>query len=460
MKWWFLYIFAASITVDVAEAAIVPADFARGYSLELDGKGAIYTVELPEELYRTVIRSDLGDVRIFNGKGEIVPHSITAIRQDTVEERRQVPFFPLNEHKEYGDGDLAVQVKRNSDGAILEVRTGGGRHGDTRLSGYLLDVSAFVAAVTELSFSWDEITTGAVVHLSIAGSNDLDHWQVRVPQATLVDLKYNGQRVRQNTVALPGIREKYLRLQWLGADTGMHLHSVGGLAEKADKKGVLHWLPYISGSQVETHERGEILYDLAYHIAPSALRLRFPEENALAQLEISSRTSDGQKWHARCRKTFFHLRVEDLLLEDMECTFPATNDRQWRIEVVEDGAGLGPDRKPAVSFAYLPHELSFIARGEPPFIMAFGSGSVGAGKQGGTTDILKLADSKEQVDFLVRRAKLGRQLVLGGDAALAPPPAPLPWRSWILWLVLVAGVGALAIMVRSLLKAMRETSAK
>ncbi len=75
----------------------VPENFAHGYVLKVDGKGAIYTVELPEDVYATVTRTDLGDVRVFNGAGEVVPHTIRKVNDDAAlqGESIAVPFFPL-----------------------------------------------------------------------------------------------------------------------------------------------------------------------------------------------------------------------------------------------------------------------------------------------------------------------------------------------------------------------------
>ena len=72
------YFFAAVILIFSAgrlmAADITSSDFAGGYYLEVDKKSAVYSIELPEDVYHTVKSADLRDVRVFNGAGEVVPH--------------------------------------------------------------------------------------------------------------------------------------------------------------------------------------------------------------------------------------------------------------------------------------------------------------------------------------------------------------------------------------------------
>ena len=63
-------------TAFAQEQTLSSHDFAYGIPLEVDGDGAIYSLPLPQEVYRYTTRKDLGDVRIFNGYGEVVPHML------------------------------------------------------------------------------------------------------------------------------------------------------------------------------------------------------------------------------------------------------------------------------------------------------------------------------------------------------------------------------------------------
>ena len=57
-------------------AAETPQDFAFGMPLEIDGREALYEVEIPASVYQGVARRDLGDLRVFNADGEPVPFAL------------------------------------------------------------------------------------------------------------------------------------------------------------------------------------------------------------------------------------------------------------------------------------------------------------------------------------------------------------------------------------------------
>ena len=51
-------------------------DFAYGLRVEAAGTGPIWELTLPEAVYRGVTRADLGDLRVFNAAGVVVPHAL------------------------------------------------------------------------------------------------------------------------------------------------------------------------------------------------------------------------------------------------------------------------------------------------------------------------------------------------------------------------------------------------
>ncbi len=440
-----------------AAAPLVPDDFAAGFELLVDGHGAIYSVELPEDVYKTVVRNDLGDVRVFNGAGEVVPHTIRVSQEDDVvrDEWRTLPHFPLYREETDHTGDLSMQVRRSSDGSILEVRSkSSGGQAQKQVAGYLLDISSLHKPLARLELSWQREGEGALVNVAVESSSDLLHWQRRVNRATLAELSFNGQLIKQNSIDLPGIEDRYLRLRWLN-DRGLVLTSVAGRTEVHDASRVLKWLAGTGNVFSDNEKRTEIYYELQHRLPVSGVKVSFPDANSFATLEIFSRRDTKQDWQYRCRKNFYQLQVDDLRLTDNTCLFMPTEDSLWRLAVVSDGAGLGQSKKALeLKFGYQPHELSFIARGKPPYLLAFGSGVLKHIPDQVSPDIISNAETRHAGTKLVRQARLGKKVVLGGDAVLAEPEQPMPWKTLILWFVLVAGVVLLAFMARSLLKDM------
>jgi len=102
---------------------------------------------------------------------------------------------------------------------------------------------------------------------------------------------------------------------------------------------------------------------------------------------------------------------------------------------------------------YTPHQLHFLARGEPPFVLAFGSYAAAAG-QGQINALLARID-EEKSDTFVGEAHAGKMITLGGNERLQTPPAPFPWQRVLLWSVLVIGVFVLGTMAWRLGKQMK-----
>ena len=56
--------------------AVAPGEFAYHRALALETDAPVFGIGLNREIYRSVTRADLGDIRVFNGAGEVVPHII------------------------------------------------------------------------------------------------------------------------------------------------------------------------------------------------------------------------------------------------------------------------------------------------------------------------------------------------------------------------------------------------
>ena len=75
-----------------------PEDFAYGMLIHADAQEALYEIEIPAAVYHGVTRADLGDVRVFNGQGEVVPHGLrpqAALSSDSGP-AISLPGFPIH----------------------------------------------------------------------------------------------------------------------------------------------------------------------------------------------------------------------------------------------------------------------------------------------------------------------------------------------------------------------------
>lgn len=70
-------------TVSLAHAAnLAPRDFAYGQPIVSPAAASVYSIILPLAIYQPTVRDDLGDLAIFNARGEVVPFFIRQVRTD------------------------------------------------------------------------------------------------------------------------------------------------------------------------------------------------------------------------------------------------------------------------------------------------------------------------------------------------------------------------------------------
>ena len=129
--------------------------------------------------------------------------------------------------------------------------------------------------------------------------------------------------------------------------------------------------------------------------------------------------------------------------------------------VQQDGSGFRTGDSPLnLELGWTPEELLFIGRGTPPFLLAFGSGKLEQQQNKTDVGMILQAIKAEPLKQMIKKATLGNRVSLGGDPALQPPPTRIAWKKWLLWMVLVLGVGLLAVMARSLVKEMNTAGQK
>lgn len=446
-------------------AEIKSGDFAAGYYLEVSGKGPIYSVEIPQEIYRTVTRSDLGDIRVFNSGGEAVPHGLKKSKTDPEVGRtlEPVPFFPLYEVR---DGDaqpgMSLQVVRNNNGTIINIDQGPVEASDQRrIYGYLLDISSLKREPKTLDFQWAGSTQSTVVNIELSQSDDLVRWSRLVRKATLVDLQYGGQRVEKRTVQLPYPTKKYLKLTWQKNFRDFLLTGVVSGSEIAPSRLKRQWISLGSKKAVKEDNLLLLEFDSRYHLPVNSAQVRFSQINSMARLSLSSRSDEESEWRVRCDQLFFNLDLNGEAVQNEPCIFPPSPDQFWRLTILEDGAGLG-EAANGLQFqlGWTPSELFFVGRGNPPYLLAFGSGKLTQVENKVDSQMVLQAIDKASVDQSTSMARIGNRIELGGELALQPAPSRPPWKKWLLWSVLVLGVGLLALMARSLVKEMKVSEDK
>lgn len=429
---------------------LTPDDFARGFRLEVAGGEPVYAVVLPRDVYRTVTRPDLGDVRVFNGEGEELPHAIDrrGVVQDDASAVVDLPFFPVYGRPGAEAADLAVQVRRGPGGALVEV-TGQARQASSgqAIRAYLVDVSALDAPVEQLSFSWAD-TASFVAEVAAEASDDLTTWHRWGTPVTLAQLRYGGHTLIRNELPLPVRRARYARLTWSSDEAPAPLLRVAAQPVRQPEP-ERQWdrLAPVSA------EGGVFRFDQPGYLPVDRVRLDLPQANTLVRVRLASAPDPDGPWTEHFRGIRYRLTLHGHELTPDPIPVPRTSDRYWRLTVEPEGGGLGRGT-PVLELGWTPERLLFVARGAPPYTLAFGRAGE-APSAFHPDELLRLLPERNTTAAALPSAAIGEAVELGGDERLTPR-TDVPWSRVVLWAMLVLGVALLATMALRLLKQVRS----
>ena len=452
------------ITSGFAVAAEKPIDFAYGLKIDASGTEALYDVTLPPAVYQGVTRRDLGDVRVFNGAGEVVPHAWRPRRTEKADAGATVALtlFPLKAAAGANVDALTISVRRSAGGAVsVDVKSGGAPAPAQQTVAYLIDMSAQDRALRAIELDW-KAPDGFSGKLRVDASDDLSNWRTLVSGAPLLNLEVGGQRLQQKRVEVPPQKAKYLRLAWAQerSDDGAKsappeiTAASGELAEKFVEAS-REWAKFNAG---KGEKPGEYLFDLKGQFPIDRLRLELPEPNTIVQVEVLVRDKAEQPWRSVTRGVAYRLRQPAGEIASPDIQVGASSERWWMIRIDQRGGGLGSGM-PALNAGWVPHQLVFAARGAAPFTLAYGN----RGAQAGSLPIDSLIPGyREDSGASVRAAKTSAlpgvnvqaasaqaQKELGGEARLQEQ---IDWKRWSLWGVLGLGVLVLGAMAWRLVK--------
>ncbi|MBU0728950.1 MAG: DUF3999 domain-containing protein [Proteobacteria bacterium] len=460
MRYLLLGIFVFLSVAQAQAETFTTGDFAYGYPLTVNGNGAICSLFLPEEIYGGVTRKDLGDIRLFNAGGDIIPHTIRRqqLESSKLSATENVPLFPLYTHMQRRtNGDLSLLINRKPDGTIIQLDTTDSGEGqpDKSLYGYLLDMSRIEEHPARLELQWEDSGDHFLTTVNLHHSDDLAKWTSLSLNNTVAELNYSGDRIYRNSIPLPQKTQKYIQLTWPVGKPQIVLKSVKVISRPLQLKRQRQWTE-LQGIRGED-SRMVFEYISAAYLPVDAVNLSFQEKNSIIKATIKSRADEDAQWRIRARGVFYNLEFEEGEIRNEIVTINQTVDKLWRVEVSQDGAGLDLiNPPPALALGWTPHELLFIARGAPPFMVAYGSGKLTHDTEAGSSTMILQALKKSK--SITSSVQIGKRMRLGGEGVLEIPPPPKPWKKWILWGVLVSGVLIMIRMVWSLQKQMAKTA--
>ena len=430
-------------------------DFARGLEINTDGSAAIYRLPLPVEVYQTVTRPDLGDIRVYNAERQPVPFAIRHAdeRRSTRTAWTRLPLFPLPaEAPGTAPPGSGLDITVRDDGTIVEIKSGGvTAEAQQDAQSYLIDLSKLQQQADVLEFSIASSERNYLMRARLEASDDLNYWSPVVHDATLSSLQYAGHLLVKNRIPVPAIKSKYLRLTWQDEIRQLRITGVRAVFTTVTSGRAGTWST-VTG--VRGEEKGKVTYnfDTGGVFPIEQVNILLPEDNTLIEGKLSSRSSDKEQWRPHETGLFYHLTVKGTYLERGPVSVGLTTNRYWRLEVKsEDGLGSQPLQ---LSFAWAPNDIYLLGRGPGPYILAYGNAAAVA--PGKPVDALMHALSDNQASEIIGFATPGKAIELKGQAALIPG-LEINWRELMLWSILLTGVVLIAIIAWRLYQQMSRT---
>ena len=446
----------ASLASFAADAPLKPADFAYGMALQTDGRDGVYKINVPLDVYKIVRHADLRDVRVFNADGEIVPHLVTrsagsvSVKSELIE----VPRFPIYAAAKSKLGDLDLQIKRDTQGTVINLSNHSSVAGQNKLVGYLLDASKVGPAIKEIELQWSENLTNYVGSVTVEASDDLAHWRTLAQDAPITRMKFGDHLLDQRRVKFTATPLIYLRVSASAIQDNEPLlpELTRVLAIPAD---ITTEVPRTWATVVAlpvANKLGEYGFDIGAQVPIDRMHVELPQMNTLVQAELLARNNETEEWQSVAQTTAYRVTQSGRQFNSDDVQISRDGRRYWLMRIAQQGGGLGKDN-PGLKVGWLADQVLFLARGRGPFQLVYGAEGVKSGEVP-ITSLMLGGDGNGGIR--AQSIALDAPVPLGGDARLARLPEPFPWKKWILWGVLGLGVLLMAWMASRLMGQMNE----
>jgi hypothetical protein len=447
------FLLALAVAGTAAAAAPALKDFARGFEIYGPEGYPAYAFTLPEDVYLGVQRPDLGDLRVFNDGGIVVPHALCTgpVAAATPVREEPLQVFPLAAARAPGPGDTRVNVTTPQGTSVQVVEPQAPAPGTPDAAGadapaaYVADASRLRDPIRALRFGWSTTDGAAEVTVRVEASEDLDSWRVLVPRTTLLRTTADGRLLERARVELPEGRYRYLRIEREGG-APPQVTSVD--AEVAVAAPIAALAEFWAVPAPRPEGEAGFLYDTQRLAPVEEATVHLPMPNMRIDAALDSRAADTMPWQQRWTGSASSVRAGD----GASGRFGAVTDRHWRLRVLRGGETLGTAR-PTLQLGYRAARLQFLAQGPGPWVLAFGSARVPPADAAPCDSLLGALPAE------VRTAQTGAVQLqpaaaarLGGNGAYAVPPEPTPLRLIVLCSILGLGAVLLVAMALSLLK--------
>ena len=432
-------------------------DFATGFDLEIKAGLPAQELVLPDAIYATTTRADLGDLRVFNGAGIVAPHALCAgpaPAADTVHEQ-PLPVFALQGGKPMPLGGTRVDVQTSSGTAvqIQEPAPTGAPDSSAAISAYVVDAHELADPIRALKLSWSTDDGASEVPVRVETSDNLDQWRTVVERTMLLRSAAEGRVLERIRIELPTGNYRYLRLERSDSGPPPRIDQVTAELQVAAVEATPFWF---AAAPLERPAEHEYVFETGRRAPVHAALVKLPADNMALRIKLDSRVTPEAQWQARWQGEVLSVAGENGVRQEQSIRFAQTADREWRLRILRGAETLGTAR-PALELAYHPARLRFLVQGSAPYLLAFGSARVPPAEVATCDSLLGSLPSDERARLIGTAVAAPAPVArFGGIEALTPAPKPTPVRLIILWSVLIAGTVLLVALAINLMRRLQN----
>jgi hypothetical protein len=217
-----------------------------------------------------------------------------------------------------------------------------------------------------------------------------------------------------------------------------------------------HWFTAVAKAEPTPRKEGApagIEFDSERQSPVNYGRIKFGTDNVSVHAQLLSRATASAPWHSRWDGESYSIVTGGTHRESPPVELGLTTDRFWQLKT-NDLPALTAAR-PSLELGYYPARLRFLAQGNPPYTLAFGSARAEPAATSSCGTLLANLSANDATQ-LTATARIGAVRELGGEAVLRPRPQSTPTRLIVLWATLFFGAVVVALMAMSLMKRVRK----
>ncbi len=419
-----------------------PEAFARQTSLQPAPGGRLQRVSLPAAMLAAVRRPDLGDIRVFDARGKVVPLALLETSRPRGPRRSvDLPVYPvIGSGDDLRNADLSVRIEGNGvTRAVVVDQSSASADQDLPPAAALLDTRGVREPIDAISLRAD-LPAGRPITLTLLTSTNLKDWEPLAQKVLFRPVNraapLGGAEVMLNGARL---RDRFVGISWGGAD-GVTLKGASAVIATVaapERTGI----PTQPLTLADPHQA---LFDVPPMGLLAAIRVTPLRADGVVPVRLFGRSVGKDRWTLLAAGTLQPDRGKSTL---ELVGAPMTS---YRLEADRRTAGFSA--APRLELLFEPVDLLVALSGTAPYRLAVGQAKA-------APNYLSLAEIAPQGDTL-DLAKLPMATLA---AASEPPPiialqpgepdGALNPRKLLLWAALLLGTLVLAVAAFRLMRA-------